>query len=159
LSVVDGLLQTPEYARAVLAGNEVATGARMGRQHILAREEPPPPYLVCVLNEGVLHHQIGSPQAMHDQLAHLVACVSARISIQVVPNSVDRPEVNGAFHLATLDDGSEMAYMETAARGISTGSREDIRTLNESFDRVRSQALPVKMSMDLITRTAEERWV
>jgi transcriptional regulator with XRE-family HTH domain len=157
LSVVDGLLQTPEYARAVLAGDEAATEARMSRQHILAREDPPP-YLLCVINEGVLHHQIGSPQVMRDQLVHLVASVSHRISVQVVPNSVDRPEVNGAFHLATLDDGSEMAHMETAARGISTGSREDIRTLNESFDRIRSQALPVKMSMDLITRTAEERW-
>jgi transcriptional regulator with XRE-family HTH domain len=156
--VIDGLLQAESYALAVLHGDEAAVEGRMGRQAILTREDPPPPFVVCLLNEGVLAHQIGSHQVMHDQLMHLVASVSDRVCIQVVPNGVARPEVTGAFVLATLEDRSEIAYIETAARGISTGDKQDLTTLSESFDRIRSQALPVDMSMDLIRRTAEEKW-
>jgi uncharacterized protein DUF5753 len=61
------------------------TDARLARQSILTREAPPPPLLVCVLDESVLYRKIGSHEVMHDQLKHLVSVVSDRISVQVVP--------------------------------------------------------------------------
>jgi hypothetical protein len=48
--------------------------------------------------------------------------------------------------------------VETAIKGVTTADPADLRTLDESFDAVRSHALPVEHSLDLIRRTAEERW-
>jgi hypothetical protein len=48
--------------------------------------------------------------------------------------------------------------VETSARGMPLGSRDDVQTLNERFDMIRSRALPVEMSLDLIARTAEQKW-
>jgi DNA-binding XRE family transcriptional regulator len=161
LSYVDGLLQTVDYARVVLHGDDAAVEARMARQAILTRDDPPPPRLFCVLDESLLHRQLGSREVMREQLAHLVSSVSDRISIQIVPagtSGVVHPGLRGSFIVATLNDGSDIAYMETPARGMTLREREDLRTLTESFHEIRSQALPVGMSMDLITRTAEERW-
>ncbi|MBC6468969.1 DUF5753 domain-containing protein [Actinomadura alba] len=131
--------------------------ARLTRQSILTRENPPPPHLVCVLDEGVLYREIGSPKVMREQLEHLVASVSDRVSVQIVPSRQHRG-ISGSFVLATLDDRSEVAYVETAALGMTMGDPKTLTTLNESFDRIRSQALPVDMSIELITRTAERKW-
>jgi transcriptional regulator with XRE-family HTH domain len=71
--VVDGLLQTADYAREVIrAGQPGATdeeveelvAARLGRQAVLTREDPqnPPPVLYVLLDEGVLHRPVGGPQ-------------------------------------------------------------------------------------------------
>lgn len=156
--VVGGLLQTEDYARALLYGNEADVAARMARQGILTRAEPRPPHLVCVFSEIVLLHQVGPPKVMHDQLLHIVESVSDHLSVQIVPNGVVHPGNAGSFVLATLEDGSEVAYTETAARGLTLGDKQDLQTLNESFAKISAQALPVGMSMDLINRTAEERW-
>jgi hypothetical protein len=48
--------------------------------------------------------------------------------------------------------------VESAVRGLVTTSQEDIQQLNEKWESIRSQALPVGMSLDLIKRTVEERW-
>jgi hypothetical protein len=94
---------------------------------------------------------------MREQLQHLVAVVSERISVQILPCGLHRG-VNGSFALATLDDRREVAYVETAARGITTGEPADLATLTQRFESIRSRALPVDQSLDLITRTAKERW-
>ncbi|MFL6053012.1 MAG: Scr1 family TA system antitoxin-like transcriptional regulator [Actinoallomurus sp.] len=157
LSVVHGLLQNEEYARALLGGNEAAVQARMARQEILRRSDPEPPFLVCVLDESVLWREVGSPEVMRRQLQHLVEVVSERISVQVIRCGMHRG-ISGSFILATLDDRSEVAYVDTAARGVTTGDAKDIKTLAEKFHSIRSRALPIDQSLDLITRTAKERW-
>lgn len=58
--VVQGLLQTPDYALCLLKGDKEAAEARIGRQAVLTRDDPPPPRLTIVLYEGVLHHQVGT---------------------------------------------------------------------------------------------------
>ena len=157
LALVYGLLQTDEYARALLGGDERAVQARLARQEILRREEPEPPYLVCVLDESALWREIGGPEVMRNQLQCLVEAVSERISVHVLPCGLHRG-VAGSFVLATLHDRSEVAYVETAARGITTSEPTDVATLAERFESIRSRALPVDQSLDLIKRTAKERW-
>lgn len=155
--IVCGLLQTEGYARALLHGDEAVVAARLARREILTRAEPPP-RLVCLLDEAVLHKQVGGAEVMREQLHHLAAAASPRLSVQVVPSGTVHPGDRGAFVIATLADGEEVAYVETAARGLITTDREDLRTLGDSWEAIRAQALPVTMSVDLITRTAEERW-
>jgi transcriptional regulator with XRE-family HTH domain len=157
LSVIYGLLQTPAYADVLLDGDEAAVAARLARQEILTRADLAPPRLFCVLDEFALLRDIGGSKVMAEQLAHLLTVASERISIQVVPGRRHRG-ISGAFEIATLGDSSEVAYVETGARGMTLGSRDDVRTLNESFDVIRSRALPVEMSLDLIARTVEEKW-
>jgi transcriptional regulator with XRE-family HTH domain len=155
LAIVPGLLQTEAYASALLE-DETAVRARMERQQILIRDEPPPPTLRVVLDETVLHRAIGGAKVMHDQLEHLVNSASSRTTIHVVPSAVE-PGLQGAFVLATVN-GGEVAYVETAVRGMVTSGREDIIRLGDVWESIRSQALPVGMSLDLIRRTAEERY-
>jgi transcriptional regulator with XRE-family HTH domain len=155
LSVVYGLLQTEDYARDLLYGDETAVAGRMARQEILKREDPS--LVICVLDESVLWREVGGPEVMRAQLDHLVTVDSERISIHVVPSRRHRG-INGSFVLATLEDRSEVAYVETSARGITTGEPQDLATLAERFEAIRSRALPVDQSLELIARTAEERW-
>ncbi|MGH3245975.1 MAG: helix-turn-helix domain-containing protein, partial [Trebonia sp.] len=95
LAVVTGLLQTADYARALLLAEQTDTSdekidalvaARLDRHAILDSADPP--HLVVVMDESVLHRLIGSPEIMHDQLVH-VADMSERptIVVQVVPGN------------------------------------------------------------------------
>ncbi|MFI0445846.1 helix-turn-helix domain-containing protein [Actinomadura sp. 6N118] len=157
--LVDGLLQTPAYAGALLGGDQDLVEARLSRQEVLTREDPPPPVVTVLLNEAALHYPIGDKHTMREQLERLSAAVTPRLAIQIVPYGAN-PPVNrgGSFALATLEDLSEVAHLDTAVRGMSFGSRQDIRAVRESFESLRAHALPVGMSIDLIHRTAEELW-
>jgi transcriptional regulator with XRE-family HTH domain len=152
--LVYGLLQIEEYARVVMLGDEAATQDRMARQERLSADDAPKVF--CILDEFVLHREIGSPEVMRAQLEHLVACVNSGIVIQIVPAAAN-PHRSGAFTLATVDEG-EVAFIETAIRGMVTNGREDLKCLNECWESIRNQALPVGMSIELIKRTIEERW-
>jgi len=90
VTLIPGLFQTPEYARAMLAARPHVTGdevedllsARLTRPEILDGEDAP--LIYAVLDEAVLHRQVGGPEVMREQLEHLVA-LSRRpaITIQV----------------------------------------------------------------------------
>ncbi|TDD33986.1 XRE family transcriptional regulator [Actinomadura sp. KC06] len=156
--VIHGLLQTEDYASTLLFGDREAIEARLARQTILARTNPVPPRLVYVLPETVLWNNVGGPEVMRAQLKRLVDAVGPRLSVQVVPNGAVHPANQGAFALATLTGGEEIAYVPTAARGIMMEAREDISTIKDKFDTIRTQALPNNLSIDLINRTIDERW-
>ncbi|MCO5969838.1 helix-turn-helix domain-containing protein [Actinoallomurus soli] len=156
LSIVPGLLQTEDYAAALLGGDEAAVAARMERREILTRNDPPPPVLHFVLDEAVLYRGRGGPKVMHDQLMHLADSVGPRLTIQVVRSDVN-PRSLGAYILATVD-GRDVAYLETAVRGLVTSTQEDIAILSGAWESVRSFAMPQHESIDFIRRTAEERW-
>lgn len=154
LAIIPGLLQTEEYARALLNDNETAVLARMERQAILLGDEPPT--LHVVLDEGVLHRNVGGREVMYKQLRHLIECASETLTIQVAPSD-ENPCRSGAFTIGTLD-GSEVAYIETAVRGIVTSSQNDIAKLNGVWENLRSHTLSQRESLALIERTAEDRW-
>jgi transcriptional regulator with XRE-family HTH domain len=158
INLVYGLVQTPDYARALLRGDETAVNARMARQGILTRESPPPPNLYCVLDEAVLRRDVGGAKVMHAQLLYL-AELSTRenISIQIIPGG-HHPGARGPFAVATMEDGNEIAQAENAFGGAITDRPEDLATVESSWESIRSESLPASMSRDLIVRTAEELW-
>jgi transcriptional regulator with XRE-family HTH domain len=155
LATIPGLLQTEEYARAVLNGNEAAVQARLERQAILFGDDAPT--LHVVLDEAVLHRGFGGPQVMHNQLKYLTECVSDKLTIQIVPSDTN-PHPEGAFVIGTTERNEEVAYIESAVRGIVTSSREDLVRLNAVWETIRSHARSQQESLDFIRRTAEERW-
>ncbi|WP_433331621.1 helix-turn-helix domain-containing protein [Spirillospora sp. CA-294931] len=159
LAVIDGLLQTPAYAADLLGGNEDAIAARLDRQHVLTRQDPPPIKLRFVMDEAVLHRPFGDAQVMNEQLHHVVQAASSdRVSVQVLPFGFHHG-VQGSFVLASLGAGKgEVAYVETALRGQITRNSEDLENLNDVWETIRTHSLPERDSLELIRRTAEDRW-
>ncbi|MFV2176228.1 helix-turn-helix domain-containing protein [Actinomadura sp. LOL_016] len=159
LNIVPGLLQTEDYVRTLL-GTEEAIRARIARQEVLTRDTPPPASLIALLSDHVLKHYVGSRKIMHAQLEHLLTMGALpNVTIQVVPTDEGVPAgKGGSFALATMKDRNEIAYLETAVRGITTDEPGDIMALARTLDALRGSALPVSMSRDLIRNTMEERW-
>ncbi|MEV7006997.1 helix-turn-helix transcriptional regulator [Streptosporangium sp. NPDC051022] len=157
--LVPGLLQTEDYARALLVDDEQVVTARLERQTVLTRSSPPSPTLRCLIDETVLHRPVGSGKVMYDQLQRLVSVANSSINIQVVPMSVVHFGLLAGFVIATLEDGSEVAHFDTAIRGLTTGDPSETREAVRLFEAIRTEALPQSMSIDLIRRTAEEQWI
>jgi transcriptional regulator with XRE-family HTH domain len=164
--LVPGLLQTGDYARAILAARpggkhddlDDQVAARIGRQAVLARADPP--QLWCVVDEGVLHRRIGGPKVMHDQLEHLADLAeNPQTTIQVIPASAGaHAGLLGGFVIADLDGSPGMVYLETAAEGQIADSPAIVAHAMLRFDALRSEALPRAASRDLIMKVAAEKW-
>jgi transcriptional regulator with XRE-family HTH domain len=164
--LVPGLLQTADYARAILGAGPDTTedvledlvSARIERQGILDR--PKPPELWVVMDEAALHRLIGSRKVMYDQLLHL-ADTSCRpsITVQVVPAEVGaHAGLLGAFIVAGFDGAPSILYAETAVEGQTIEKPALVSKAALAFDRLRAEALPRGASRDLIGKVAEERW-
>jgi len=160
-TVMPGLLQTPAYASVLLRGNQEAVEARLARQAILTREGGPATStnLVALIDEQVLYRQVGSTETMKEQLEHLLdMSMLPNITVQVVLASGEHDGNSGAFTVATMDDRSEVAYAETAIRGIATDDPGELSTLARTLNALRSQALTEQMSRELIRKVIQDRW-
>ena len=161
--VVDGLLQTAEYARALLAVRpntsvdelEGMVSARMDRQTILDR--PSPPLVWVVLDEAVLHRRVGTPEVMREQLLH-VADMAERpnITVEVVPASAGaHTGLLGAFAIAEHSETARVGYLETVTNGLVVETGSVVAELMLTFDTLRSEALPRGVSRETILKEAE----
>ncbi|WP_281397700.1 helix-turn-helix domain-containing protein [Actinomadura alba] len=163
-TVVPGLLQKEDYARSVLhaahhiADTEEMVGARLERQRILAKEDPP--MLVALITESVLRHNVGGAEVMRDQLAHLEEMAERdNVIVQVVPDSARAcAGFTGPFAIASFDAGTEVAYVDDQLSGKVVEDPEDVARLRRMFDVFRADALSRRESLELIRRTRVERW-
>jgi transcriptional regulator with XRE-family HTH domain len=162
--LVPGLLQTPEYARALISGvnpslteDEVERRAmaRMARQQILSRSIPP--RLHVILDAGVLERPVGTPQIIRKQLRHLSETAeSSHVTIQVLPKSVGAsPALEGPFSLLTLPEPiPDLGYTEGPSRAVYIEDRDEVRAYTLRFGILTEQALPQAESVQLITEAA-----
>ncbi|SPT52327.1 Uncharacterised protein [Actinomadura madurae] len=159
-SVVPGLAQTPAYALAMLRGNQEAVDARIGRQAVLTRDDGlTSPTVLFLLDEHVLYNLVGTAQTMEEQLEHLLEVgLLPNITIQVVLGSGEHEGVLGSFVVATMEDRSEVAYIEAAVRGITTDNPTDLSILARTLVELRSRALTQAMSRELIRKVIQEKW-
>ena len=130
LGMIPGLLQTEQYAAALIAAGPAELGAkevaervevRMKRQESLRAD--PPLRMVAVIDEAVLHRQVGGAGVMRAQLAHLVDVVQdlPRITLQVIPyaRGAHTSMTNGFAILQFPDvDDRDVVYIENAAGGL-----------------------------------------
>ena len=165
--VVDGLLQTETYARAILraarpgdsdAAIDQLVTTRMARQEIWERDDPQPPMLSVILGEGVLRQRVGDVEVMREQLGRLIqAAANPRITIQVMPFSMAaHPGMLGPFVVASFDAGPDAAYLDNALVGQVTERRKDVSRVALLYDTLRSEALSPGASCELIARVVEE---
>ncbi|MDX3318800.1 helix-turn-helix transcriptional regulator [Streptomyces sp. ME03-5684b] len=161
--LVYGLLQTEEYARAVLATGKPGQldsllAARMERQRILAWEKPP--VALVILDEAVLHRPFGGDDVMWRQLAHLLEFTNHRwMCIQVLPlTSGEHPGLAGAFNILRFEDHPDVFYTEDMMSGHMTADPETIKEASLNYAHLQADALSVKDSAALIARVMEERY-
>ena len=81
------------------------------------------------------------------------------VTIQVVVNDDGVPAgTGGAFILATMKDRTEVAYLETTVRGITTDDDNDLIGLARTLRTLTSKALPANMSREMIRKVIETKW-
>jgi hypothetical protein len=167
VSVVSGLLQTADYARAVMREMfprhtaeqiERLVDLRMTRQRRL--EDDPPLELWAILDEAVIRRTVGGAACMRVQLEHLAAMSERReVTVQVLPFSSGAHAGHaGPFSILEFPErtDSEVAYVESGAGIIYLEKEREVRSRSEAFDRLRAAALSPGESVTLISRAAEE---
>ncbi|MFF1510794.1 Scr1 family TA system antitoxin-like transcriptional regulator [Streptomyces sp. NPDC058326] len=161
--LIDGLLQTPEYARAVLGVRteddlDAKVAARIERQRILDRETPP--LVWVVMSEAVLRQEIGGRAVMRNQLAHLLAMQEREwVKIQILPFEAGaHAGLPGSFNLLRFEDDPDLVYTEDFVQGHMTANPAAIREGSLRYDHLQAAALSVEDSVALIARVMEERY-
>ncbi|MFE2362347.1 helix-turn-helix domain-containing protein [Streptomyces virginiae] len=161
--LVYGLLQTEEYARSVLGVRsegdlDAKVAARMERQRILDRENPP--LMWIVLSEAVLHQEIGGRDVMRNQLAHLLDLRGREwVRVQILPFEAGaHVGLDGAFTVLRFDDTPDIVYTEDFVQGHMTANPQALREGSLRYDHLQAAALSLEDSAALIARVLEERY-
>ncbi|MEU6220293.1 helix-turn-helix transcriptional regulator [Streptomyces sp. NPDC047022] len=163
--IVNGLLQTEEYMRALLAMRRPSLDeetidqrvtARLARQDIFDRR--PMPLLGFVVNEAVLRHRYGGMGVLRGQLEHLLLIGQKRnVEIQVMPlDCEDNAGVNGPFTVVTRKDGKKFVYSETHTFSTLEADPEQTVLAAARYGIIRSQALSPRESSQFIEKLLGE---
>ncbi|MFJ5836905.1 helix-turn-helix domain-containing protein [Streptomyces shenzhenensis] len=153
---VHGLLQTPEYARALLgAGNPHASAEaterrvalRMRRQELLTRAEPPRVWVV--MDETVLRWPVGGSAVMRAQIDHLIEVNRLpRVTLQIMPfaNGPHPAMRAGAYHIFRFraPELPDIVYLNGLVGAVYLDKSDDVVVYRESLDRLGAQAAPAR---------------
>ena len=164
--VIPGLMQTPDYARAVLRlGNEAVVDLdaqvdeRIARQDVLNRDDPPPPLYHAIMGEAAIRPPAGGKKTMSDQLLRVVDLAQRDlIIVQLIPFEMgEHAGFAGAFTLASFN-GTEVAYVDNALRGEVIELPEDVAAIRRLWQKLSAKARPEEESLEVI-KEAAERWM
>ncbi|MGO4614271.1 helix-turn-helix domain-containing protein [Nocardia sp. 2YAB30] len=160
--LVPGLLQTPEYARAVVAlGNEDAdmdrrVAVRQRRQEILFRSDPP--IVWAVIDEAVLHRPVGGETVHREQMRHLSKVAKLpNVTIQVLPYSAGAHAAAGSsFSILRFAEPElpDIVYLEQLTSALYLDRRQDLALYLSVMDRLSVQAERPEKSIAIIDRYA-----
>ncbi len=163
---VPGLLQTPEYARAIFTQRrplldeetiETRVADRLSRQQIFERW--PAPTFTFVLEEVVLQRPIGGRAVHRAQLRYLLELGALRtVELQVMPTDrEEHPTMGGSFILLTPKGRHQVAYTEIYGHARLITDPEDVGVFADRYGIIRSRALRPSESLDLIEKMLGER--
>ncbi|MGV9457307.1 helix-turn-helix domain-containing protein [Streptomyces sp. NPDC003635] len=167
-SVVPGLLQTPEYARAVTRAAvggldetderlDALVEVRLARQDVLRGE--PPLELSAVLDEAVLRREIGGPGVMARQLWRLVeAGRLPQVRLQVLPFTAGAHiGVTGPFVVFSFSRTSDLdvVVLDHLTSSLYLERKEDLQAYTEAFTTLQIHALSPEESLDYIAGIAD----
>lgn len=165
--VVPGLLQTVDYARAVIRAIRVdleqqeierRVELRKSRQSFFARGDSPA--LWAVLDEAALRRVVGGVEVMTAQLQHLVeATAIPRVTLQVLPFVAGaHAGMDGEFNLYGFVEAADqdVVYIENTMSDVYLESADAIRRYNLLFDHLRAKALDPAHSAEFFAKVAKE---
>jgi transcriptional regulator with XRE-family HTH domain len=163
--VVHGLLQTTEYAVAVLrelrprdSEEQIkrVVDLRMERQRLL--DQDPPLDLWLILDEGAIRRNIGGPAVMRGQLEHLIeASRWSNVTLQILAFEAGaHAGLIGPFSILEFPEraDSDVAYTESVGGMIYLEKDREVRACAEAFDRMRASALSPAASVELIQQVS-----
>jgi transcriptional regulator with XRE-family HTH domain len=157
---VHGLLQTRDYATAILRGLhprdtdeqiQRAVDLRLLRQRKL--DEEPPLDLWLILDEGAIRRQVGGTEVMRGQLEHLHrAGAWSHVTLQVMAfEEGAHAGIDGPFAILRFDPADpDVACAEGMAGIVYLEKDREVRACAEAFDRMRASALSPEASLVLI---------
>ncbi|MFG3294558.1 helix-turn-helix domain-containing protein [Streptomyces sp. NPDC048179] len=162
---VNGLLQTPEHARAVISAAqppyspddvERMVTARLARQSVFERD--PAPSIHFVLEEAALRRPIGGTMVWRGQLDHLLEVGRLHnVMLQVMPlNSAVHSGLDGTIELLKFPDGTAVGRSYGAFSGRPTSDPKQLRILELRYGTIRAQALSPGESLALIEQLLGE---
>ena len=171
-AVIPGLLQSADYLRALYDDPlpeptdreltpelvERRVEARLIRQQLLTRRQPPPLEFWAIMDEAALHRLIGGPAVMSAQLKRVVEAMQLpNVTVQVIPYSIGpHPALNSTFNILEFSGAApHLVYSEGLAGFIFMEREEDVERYNDVFRHLADIALMPDQSADLMTRLAD----
>jgi len=162
---VPGLLQTEEYARAMLVAGvppfstqelEQRVHARLTRQALLKQESGLRYH--AVLDEAALHRQVGGPQVMRAQLNYVAESAQLQnVTVQVIPFEAGaHPAMESIFSILKFGQSlvSDIVYVEGLVGNIYIERPADVERYHNIFAHLRLMALNPEDSISLISSIA-----
>jgi transcriptional regulator with XRE-family HTH domain len=168
--VIHGLLQTPEYARAVLkemyprhTEEQIRrmSDVRTERQRRLEAADGESSFDLWIIHdEGLIRRTVGGPAVMRMQLSHLLADAERpNVTMQVLPfESGAHAGSTGSFSVLEFPErtDADVVSIDSVAGMIFLEKDRDVRDRAEAFDRLRAAALSPAASADLVARVSRE---
>ncbi|MFI1965697.1 helix-turn-helix domain-containing protein [Streptomyces pathocidini] len=166
--IVPGLLQTRDYAEAVISGMwpeatpaevEKRIQVRLKRQDRLSDPDGPLRFW-AVIDEALLRRVVGTERIMADQLEHL-AQLSAQphVTLQVLPYSVGaHPGMYGKFAILEFADAldASVVYLEGVTSDLYLEKANDVQSYTVMYEHLRAKALSAEQSREFILQVAAE---
>ncbi|MEV6017569.1 helix-turn-helix transcriptional regulator [Streptomyces sp. NPDC002667] len=166
--VVPGLLQTRQYAEALIAGALPETApadidkrvqVRMKRQERISAPDNPL-RLWTVLDESALRRAVGNRSLMREQLEHLVEQSQLpHVTVQVIPFDMGaHPGLNGQYAILEFPDAadSSVVYIEGVTSDLYLEKANDVQKYSVMYEHLRAQALNVEQSRQFIADIAKD---
>jgi transcriptional regulator with XRE-family HTH domain len=163
-TLVTGLLQTGDYARAVVSSNvntpadevDDRVAARLARQSLFSRERPP--RFTFYLHEAVLRLPIGDPMVMSDQLHHLLRMsVRPYLTLRVIPAAIGaHAGLSGPFTLMEFAEFRPVVYLDSETSSLFLETREEATAYQRILGALAHTALSEEQSRELIATLATE---
>jgi len=165
-TIIPGLLQTPEYARAMhevvipkLAPERIDEyiEVRMTRQRLLTQN--PALHFWVVLDEAVLHRTVGGPGVMSAQLDHLIEVTNLpNVTMQVIPYDAGaHPAMDSTFSMLNFANSvPSVVYIEGLVGWIYVDNPQDIARYRQVFERLCDIALSPVESIELAARVGAQ---
>jgi hypothetical protein len=163
---VPGLLQTPDYARAVLSSTvppltgrdlDRAVTLRLTRQQVLEREDPLTVW--AVVDESALRRRIGSAETHRAQLEHLVELAERPgVALQVLPTETGLHVGGGPFSILRFDDPElpDVVYVESLVGASYVDKTEHVERYVEVMNRLSVESLTPDESVASIRKLLVE---
>ncbi|MEO3811950.1 helix-turn-helix transcriptional regulator [Sphaerisporangium sp. B11E5] len=165
---VPGLLQTKEYARAVITAGAAGIGPaeiarrvdlRMERQRVLDR--PDGPIFWAVIDEAALRRPIGGAEVMRGQIQHLLELMRLPgITIQVMPFSYGGHSAEGgAFSILRFGDKElpDVVYVEQLASALYLDKREEVDRYSEVMERLCAVSTTPEATVEILQKIISDR--
>lgn len=164
-SLVPGLLQTEDYARAVIGGMlplateeviERRVTVRLQRQAVL--DDDPPVSIEAVIDEAALRRVVGGPDVMREQLRALQV-PRPNVKIRVIPFDVGaHPGLMGSFVVLHFRDAGvgDMVYIDSSAGDLFMESTADLARYRGVFAQLQAVALHETHSLALLAELEQQ---